>query len=268
MKVFVISLKRAIDRRKFMTDQLDSKNLDYEIIDAVDFQQMTEADFNEKVNQEAVSRNRFFTKGAQACALSHAKIYDQIVRQNIPYALILEDDTILPDNINALLSDLAIHIQKNEIISLSYYHRWDSSMSLSNKGKEHVSGDNYLYYPIDLHHIASAMAYIVTRQAAQNLLKTLKPISFAADCWGLHYENNTFSSFRCLYPQQLQPALFHTTIDYPNNKFFSRIARYIRKYKMPGLYHLLLLKDKQTLAFKYNIKLTDSQPFFSEHKNQ
>lgn len=262
MKVFVISLKRAIDRRKFMTDQLDRLNLDYEITDAVDYQQMTEEEFYEKVDQDAVSRNRFFTKGAQACALSHAEIYGRIVSQNIPYALILEDDANLPDNIKPLLDDLAAHIHENEIISLSYYHRWENSISLSNKGKEYVSGDNYLYYPIDLHHVGSAMAYIITRQAAQNLLQTLRPISVIADCWGLHYDNNTFSSFRCLYPQQLQPALFHTTIDYPNNKLFNRIARYIRKHKTPVLYNILLHKDKKNLAFKYNIKLTDEQPFF------
>lgn len=267
MKVFVISLTRAPERRKFMISQLERLKLDYEIVDAVDFMEMTEEDFNTKVDQNAVAKDiKYFTKGLQACSLSHIKTYEKIALEDLTHALILEDDAVIPHNINELLNDITPQLKDNEIISLSYYHRWENCISLSNKHNTNISGENSLYYPTNLHHLGSAMAYVISKNAAINMAKSNFPVKIIVDHWGKHYDNGGFDSFRCLYPQQLLPAPFNSMIDYPNsNRILNMISQYIRKYKIPILYSLLLKKDKSSLNFKYNIVLVNEPPYLEDN---
>ena len=50
------------------------------------------------------------TKGEIGCALSHLKIYQKTVDEDIPYALILEDDTLFDTEFPKYLNDLEIFL--------------------------------------------------------------------------------------------------------------------------------------------------------------
>lgn len=101
---FVINLKRSPDRRAAMVEKLSSLGIDHSFIDAVDGKMMTDA----QRAAYAPTRRRLFighdlTDGEIGCLLSHRDVYRHMIAQNIPFALVLEDDTILSPDLPAVL---------------------------------------------------------------------------------------------------------------------------------------------------------------------
>lgn len=262
MKVYVVSLERAAERRTFMQQQLDKYKLDYEIIDAVDYKKLTDDDFRTLTDVAAVAANQYLTPGAQACALSHVKVCNKIVADNNPLALVLEDDAIIPDNIQTILAAIEKAIGHDEIISLSYYHRFEKNTYLSDHNRTPLYPGNELVFPVNLHHTGSTMAYVITKDVAKKLAEVMMPISVIADWWGEYYDKGAFRSFRCVYPFQLKPASFSSTLDYVDSgSVKTHVAQLVRKYKIPPFYKILQKKDEQFLKEKYNIHLIDALPF-------
>ena len=74
--------------------------------------------------------------GAVGCYLSHLKIWQRIVDEEIPFSLILEDD-IEPKSLEALL-DSNIIFQDYEIINLSTRIRWDNNRTLWDGAESYI----------------------------------------------------------------------------------------------------------------------------------
>ncbi|MBU2571536.1 MAG: glycosyltransferase family 25 protein [Gammaproteobacteria bacterium] len=98
--VFVISLARAPSRRLAITQHLSELNVKYRLIDAVDGEAMSENDIN-----AIVAKNIKLPRGAVGCYLSHIQAYKIMEQENIPVALVLEDDARLNPNIVKLLTE-------------------------------------------------------------------------------------------------------------------------------------------------------------------
>lgn len=102
MKTFLINLDSRADRLAFVTEQLRLLNLDCERFSAVRGDMLTES------QQALFDRQQFILEqkkevvlGEIGCAISHRTIWQKMVDENLPFALILEDDiqvsTDLPD---------------------------------------------------------------------------------------------------------------------------------------------------------------------------
>lgn len=264
MKVFVVSLARAEARIKYITAHLESLNLDYELIDAVDYQQLTPKDFERLTNTEAIQQNQWLTKGVIACSLSHVKVYKHIVENDVGICLVIEDDAVLPQDIKKTLAIIEGEISRGEIISLSYFnhHQAKNSTDLSMQHIKQISNNLQLVYPVDLHDIASAMAYVITKEVAANMLKVSMPIANAADHWGDHRGKGGFDSFRCVYPPQVRAALLRSAIDYAHSKtLMSKIAGWIREYNVPVLSTFLNRRTEKLQTEKYHFSFIDEPPF-------
>src|SRR4051812_12010733 len=104
MKIFVISLKTAQQRRAQIDTQLKRLGLCYEMVDAVDGRVLTEEELKAVTDYERVQGDRkWLNNGAIGCALSHIKAYRRIVETGAPYALVLEDDALLQENFLSFL---------------------------------------------------------------------------------------------------------------------------------------------------------------------
>lgn len=105
--VFVISLKEAHQRRQRMEKILGELSLDFTFIDAIDGRDFNMADHQ---NYDGQKRRRYFGRdlggGELGCTLSHKKIFQMMLDQNIERALILEDDIIFYDNFMNALEDV------------------------------------------------------------------------------------------------------------------------------------------------------------------
>ena len=87
---FVVSLARAHDRRAAVCKHLQELGITFRLIDAVDGRALPA---NEVATM--VEPGQTMHPGAIGCYLSHLEIYRQVLAEQIPLALILEDDARL-----------------------------------------------------------------------------------------------------------------------------------------------------------------------------
>ena len=94
----VLNLARAHDRRAHIERQLKGRGLRYQFFEAVDGLQLSSAD--EALHDQRrtlLFRRASMHKGHIACALSHIRIYEWMIQENLPRLLIMEDDVVLSD---------------------------------------------------------------------------------------------------------------------------------------------------------------------------
>ena len=95
--IFVISLEREPERRARMAQELTGFN--FEFFDAVDGATLGEAEYAHRMDREwfRIMRGRELAPGEIGCFLSHYGLWEKIVAERTPCALILEDDARLED---------------------------------------------------------------------------------------------------------------------------------------------------------------------------
>lgn len=106
---FLINLARDHARLAYMDQQLSERDISYARIEAV---YGRDVDTNVYVDREAMYRveKRELTSGDIGTALSHRSVYEQVLREDMPYALILEDDVALPINFKEIVEQ---EVEKN-----------------------------------------------------------------------------------------------------------------------------------------------------------
>lgn len=102
MKVLVISLPNAQDRRKFQKQQLSSYSLEYEFLDALAVKDIGNSTYQEHYKDW----QRPMKPTEVACYYSHQFAWKKILQTQSP-ALILEDDALLSKCVTELLPELA-----------------------------------------------------------------------------------------------------------------------------------------------------------------
>ena len=119
MKIFLINLDARPDRLHYVAQQLQALQLPFTRWRAVAGNSLTQAE------QAIFNREKFFLEfkkypvpGEIGCAMSHRGIWQQMVQQQLPYALILEDDIHINSKLAAFLADKT-HYQDFDFLNLS-----------------------------------------------------------------------------------------------------------------------------------------------------
>ena len=183
MKVFVINLKRGVERREKIASRLDELNVEYEIVEAIDG-----AELSEEKKSSAVKRFIFWCRvgrgvldGEIGCALSHAKIYKRFIKDQaregidkIPCICVLEDDAILSDRFKEILENVerTINPEKPEVVLLSNH-------------------EGRLFF---------TDGYVLTAKAAAAILKFNTPMQSPCDFWWLWQKKGLLSVRHCEPP--------------------------------------------------------------------
>ena len=99
MKCIVINLTRATARRQAIAEQLRTLDVEFEVLTATDWQELTEHDF---ASVDSATRERQGratpTSGMIACAISHRRAFEGLLSGDGDMAAIVEDDvTVSPD---------------------------------------------------------------------------------------------------------------------------------------------------------------------------
>ena len=103
--LFVINLERSSDRRASIAAQLDKLDIDFEIFPASDGARLSQnelAQYDEKCVIDQIARP--MSPSEVGCYLSHVRIWKKIVEENIPWAVVLEDDVDIHDDLAGILS--------------------------------------------------------------------------------------------------------------------------------------------------------------------
>ena len=131
MRTFVINMQTAKERLKFMDKQLSSLWIEYEVFPAFIWKNLTKEEIWKYYDKEKSVKTLWeeLTLWEIWCALSHMWIYKKMVDDNIPIALVLEDDAI----INPRIKNIYDKMWKMSIKQLnSYFDYMTMNYSLIN----------------------------------------------------------------------------------------------------------------------------------------
>ena len=141
------------------------------------------------------------------------------------YALLLEDDTILPSNLQSILEHIETFIQQGDIILL-FYACWEPlqlKMDIEGPG-----GLNY-FAPQNPEEITGGSAFVVTREAAKKMLTANTPIQRTPDHWSFYLKKSCIDRLLCAYPCPVDTADFKSTMALGK---FNRVRNLIDRYKI------------------------------------
>ncbi|MBC6414631.1 MAG: glycosyltransferase family 25 protein [Chromatiales bacterium] len=119
--IYIISLKRTPERRLSMKRQLDAFNLQYQFIDGIDKYDLHSQAYREAIADQLdidAQQLEYFFKthhkydiGSIACSLSHIKVYDLMIKNNISRACVLEDDCQLLPTFPQILAESQVFLR-------------------------------------------------------------------------------------------------------------------------------------------------------------
>ncbi len=121
-KTFVINLDKDTERMQFMHTQLSGMGIEYQRVAAILGKEYTPTKDEYDENVALLKTGQALFPNELGCALSHKKVYEMIVANNIPLALIFEDDVLLPDNFNQIVTE-QVKLQKKyhwEYLAFNY----------------------------------------------------------------------------------------------------------------------------------------------------
>lgn len=104
LKIFYVNLDDSHDRNQQMIKQLDGLGLTYERISAVYGKDLTDEQKSFVNYHDFLLRmKRPMQDGEIGCAMSHRLIWQKMLDDNIEYALILEDDVVIDEDVLSVI---------------------------------------------------------------------------------------------------------------------------------------------------------------------
>lgn len=177
MRTFIVNLKHNTERRTHMENILRNIPIDYEFFHAVYGKNVENIEniYDEKKALKIAKRS--LNLGEIGCALSHRAIYKKMIEENIPQALIMEDDiTFLPHFFEVYTALSKINIG-NKIILLGT----TSNKFIKKLWKKRLTHSHNMY--LVLNNYAGTYGYVIGLKAAEKIYKHSEKIFTAADDW-------------------------------------------------------------------------------------
>lgn len=205
MKVFFINLSDRKDRLEFILGQLEKLKMKFERVDAV---------LGKEIFQESKLFNRLRYKlenrqnlvpGEVGCAQSHINVWKSIIEKNLDYAVVLEDDVYINENLNELIADKGLISQfdylKIDDCHLHDYQNINSDTLLKHDvekyhGKifQEYKGKRFSVYECDPVPYGTG-GYIISQHAARQFLSVAKNMYYPIDLLPRYSSGNLKQGF-------------------------------------------------------------------------
>ncbi|MFC3096000.1 glycosyltransferase family 25 protein [Alteromonas sediminis] len=121
--IFLINLDKSVERLRNADEQFKRLHIAYERMPAVYGPDLSETELN--VHYSAEKNRKIYHKqlnvGEVGCYLSHRKVWQAIVEQNLDFAIVLEDDFSLNANFLASIAAVAAVDVEWDYIKLAEY---------------------------------------------------------------------------------------------------------------------------------------------------
>lgn len=176
MKIFVISLADAAERRRHIQQQLSALNLSFNWLEAVDARQWDDDTAAQFIDQKSLYKNVNHKpmRGSIGCHLSHIKAYETLLASDDEACLILEDDAVISDDLPSSMAALEDAMKHIDILFLCDRRENRASIKIADIGKNHglfVKKFSNL----------GTTGYAINRQAAHKLVTRHKSFGIEID---------------------------------------------------------------------------------------
>jgi glycosyl transferase family 25 len=189
MHAFVISLDTSSGRArmKHLKEHADSKGISLEHVRAVHGAVLTPEELGRATT---ILCETTCTPAMVGCAMSHVKVWNMIVERQMPYAIVLEDDVRLSDNVVQVVEEIITrYISVVDLVLLGCF-ACDPTMqkvwatlgaaSFTNPPLDDATIDPAVMYPV--RRFGGTHAYVITLEGARTLLKAIEgQISYHVD---------------------------------------------------------------------------------------
>lgn len=124
IEYLVINLDRSKERLENASSQLAANNISFTRISAVDGKSLSDSDSRLKRYNKELNIKQYYkplTKGEIGCYLSHIACWEYIVKHKIPFAIVLEDDFMIKNNLSLIEDFLSNAVENWDYVKLSNY---------------------------------------------------------------------------------------------------------------------------------------------------
>jgi glycosyl transferase, family 25 len=156
----------------------------FQISEAIDGSCIPEqemADRNKTELWKDGSRTRIMFKGDIGCVLSHLKIYNKMIDENIEMACILEDDIECITDFPVFLNPANLLISEWDLLYLGHHTQYSEKEAWSIKKKKILPPNFRIGEPVELPR--GSYGYIIKKGAAERILKNVYPVRMSQDCY-------------------------------------------------------------------------------------
>lgn len=195
MIIFVVNLKTCVDRKKEMENQLKKLGLPYMFVEAVYGKALSQEEKDSLCDYKKIYRryHRILTDGEIGCALSHKKIYQFMIDNNIEKAIVLEDDVLLKDNFTECYNELKNFTNNNFLIKLNADEendKYKSPLGIIRLNKFILRKNVFNFW--------STASYYIDLQTAKTIMKNHPKIDSVSDDYLRYLAKNV--KLRLSYP--------------------------------------------------------------------
>lgn len=189
--------------------------------------------------------------------MSHLAAYRRIVELDLPSAFVVEDDAVLPADIENIIAECLPHLSDRGVISL--YSPRPHPVEYSKKGAPVLSGGQLLA-PTERINIHTGTAYLISRSAAADIISYNWPIRHLADHWFAFYAAGAVDKVLLYYPMPVSVSHHDSTIGYD-----SKLRGMLKAlaFRFPPIRRAINSKrsrvERQSMA---NIMIVDAPTFY------
>jgi glycosyl transferase family 25 len=216
--VFVISLKRSVERRDHTTKQLNDLGVPFQIIEAIDGVELSDYEIINNHDYgiyKSGFHSSYLRKEEIGCVLSHLKIFRRIVDEKIKLACILEDDNDYLMEFRDLLTEGNLNQTEWDILYLGHHSACTTKEAQSINKKQLTSSYSKIGKAIEVPY--GAYAYIINIEAAKKILNIAFPIRMPFDSYIGNAPAIGIRTSLISPPCVLNRSIFSSTIYLHNN---------------------------------------------------
>lgn len=179
MKTYIVNMEKDTQKRAQIETQLaQHPELEYQIWKAVEGRKLSEEAQKQMILPDFYSRyGQNATLPAVGCSLSHFNIYADMIKTGTEFALILEDDAILSNDMKLEHIEQLLVSEKPVAVLLT------PDFWYLPKNKRLRIDETYNIYQLQNGYMTSG--YVINLAAAKLLCPLIYPVKYMADAWGV-----------------------------------------------------------------------------------
>jgi glycosyl transferase family 25 len=177
--IWVLSLKESVERRNYISQHLTGLNFDFKIVDAVNGNNLSAEERQFFYCPEAAFKllGRQLSPGEIGCSLSHLKLYEKMIEEQIEEVIILEDDAEIIIDFIEIMNSKTCFPSDWELILFQHSNNDSTYISHWNKKRIYNKYNFVKFVAVPW----GTVAYMIKKSAAKKLIPHGYPIRMPAD---------------------------------------------------------------------------------------